>query len=368
MASMSDSFQTLGELESLASTKVLEHVWAYVQGGAGDERTLRANENAFRRWCLRPRVLVDVSEIDLRLEILGTSVSAPFFVSPMAYQREVHPEGELGVARASAEANILAVYSTLSSASLEEISLAAPTGPRWFQLYLQPDFEVSRGLIERAEKSGYSALVLTVDTPVLGVRDRQARGGFAIDSSLPVGSGPDIVPPSRAPLPQGPVYRLRSDAAATWSVLEQIRSVTKLPLVVKGILTKEDARLAVSHGARGIVVSNHGGRQLDSSPASLDALPEVVKEVGNEIEVYMDGGVRRAPDILLALALGARAVGIGRPVLWALAVGGTAGVRQYFSLLVTELATSLALCGCRRIAEIDRSLCAACSTVPGHSP
>lgn len=358
-----ESFRTLSELEAAASRRVTEHVWAYIQGGAGDERTMRANENAFRRWFLRPRVLVDVSSVDIRSRILGRSVNAPFFISPMAYQAEVHPEGELAVARSASERNVLAVYSTLSSAPFEEISKASGSAPYWFQLYLQPDFEVTRKLIERAERCGASAIVLTVDVPVLSVRDRQTMGGFAIDSTVPIGAGSDVVPPAREPVLQGPVYRLRTDAAATWSTLGEIQSVTRLPVVVKGVLTPEDARLAVEHGAAGIVVSNHGGRQLDGAPASLDVLPAVVAEVSDRIEVYLDGGVRRAADVLIAMGLGAKAVGIGRPVLWALAADGSEGVGRYLSLLSTELATSIALCGRRSIAEIDRTLCS--PTTPG---
>jgi 4-hydroxymandelate oxidase len=353
-----EEIRTLRELEELASKKVPEHVWAYVQTGSGDERTLLANCAAFRRWTLRPKVLVDVSSIDLSAKMLGRTLAAPFFIAPMAYHAQVHPDGELGVATAAMEARVLGVFSTLSSFALEEIARSSREGVRWFQLYLQPDFSVSRSLIERAEKSGYSAIVLTVDVPVLGVRDRQALGGFAIDESVPIGNGSDVLPPFRAPVRQGEQYRLRSEASSTWEVLSRVRSVTRLPIVVKGILTMEDARYAVDHGANAIIVSNHGGRQLDGAPAPLDVLPEIVKEVGSKVEVYMDSGVRRATDILIALALGANAVGVGRPVLWALAVGGTQGVRRYLSLLMSELATCMALAGRRSVPEIDRSLVA----------
>ena len=351
-----ESFGTLRELEAVASRKVTDHVWAYIQGGSGDEETLASNREAFRKWVLVPRVLVDVSSVDLRVELLGRSVAFPFFVAPMAYQQEVHPEGEVAVARATSEAETLGIYSTLSSCSLEEIAAASGDGPRWFQLYLQPDFEISRSLVQRAENAGYSALVLTVDAPVLAVRDRQTEAGFAIDSNLPVGNGRDVVPPSRAPVRQGPEYRLRSDAAATWSILDQLRRVTRLPIVVKGILNADDAQKCAEHGARAIIVSNHGGRQLAGVPAALDALPEIVKAVGARVEVLMDGGVRRARDVLTALALGARAVGIGRPVLWALAADGTNGVRRYLSMLGEEVANSMALAGCRSRADVARDL------------
>jgi isopentenyl diphosphate isomerase/L-lactate dehydrogenase-like FMN-dependent dehydrogenase len=351
-----EEFRTLQELEGAAARRLSEEVWAYVQGGAGEERTVRANLEAFARATVRPRVLRGVAELDLRCRILGRPVAAPFFVAPMAYQGKVHPDGEVGVARAAAAAGLLGVYSTLSTRSMEEIAEASGAAPRWFQLYHQPDVEVERRLLERAERAGYTALVLTVDTPVLGVRDRQARGGFAIDASVPVGNGPDVLPPSRAPTPEGETYALRSDAAATWELLDELHRVSRLPLVVKGILTADDAHRCVDHGASAVVVSNHGGRQLDGVPAALDALAEVVAAVGPGVEVYLDGGVRRGVDILVALARGAKAVGIGRPVLWALAVGGASGVGRYFSLLKAELATAMVLTGRRTIAEVDRTL------------
>jgi len=351
-----ESIGTLSELEARASRRVLDHVWAYIQGGAGEERTLAANRAAFRRWSLRPRAMVDVSTIRPGTTLLGREVAAPFFVAPMAYHREVHPDAELGVAHAARSAGILAAYSTLSSASIEEIGRASGDAPRWFQLYLQPEFRVSQALVERAERAGFDALIVTVDVPVLGVRDRQEVGGFAIDSSVPIGNGEDVVPPPRAPSRQGRTFRLRSEAASTWQIVDDLRSVTRLPVVVKGVLTPEDARLAVDHGARGVLVSNHGGRQLDGVPASLDALPAIAAAVGSRAEVYLDGGVRRASEVLVALALGARAVGIGRPVLWALAVGGGPTVEEYFGLLLTELATSMAIAGRATVDAIDRTL------------
>lgn len=350
------SFPSLSDLESEAARKVNPRVWAYIQGGAGEERTLRANREAFARRVLRPRVLVDVSTIRIDTHLLGQAVSAPFYVSPMAYQREIHPSGELAVAQATAAKGILAVYSTLSSLSLEDIAQGAPQGRRWFQLYLQPSRESDQRLIERAARSGYSALVVTVDTPILGVRDTQARAGFAIDGSVPIGNGADVAPPSRTATFDGEAYRLRRDTSATWEALEELSRTSPLPVVVKGVLTAEDAHKALDHGAKAVLVSNHGGRQLDGVPASLDVLAEVVGAVGTEAEVYLDGGVRRGSDILMALALGARAVGIGRPILWSLAVGGPEGVARYLDLLKNELVNTMALAGRRSIAEVDRTL------------
>jgi 4-hydroxymandelate oxidase len=349
-------FPTLSDLEALASRRVLDHIWAYIEGGAGDERTMRENLRAFERWVLLPRVLEDVSAVDLRTTLLGAQCATPFFIAPMAYLGEIHPDGESGVARAASGAGTLAAFSTLSTHSIEQIAAAAPDGPRWFQLYLQPEFRVSASLVERAERSRFSAIVVTLDAPVLGVRDRQTKGGFAIDSSRPVGSGEDVLPPSRVPVLQGGTYRLRSDAASNWNVVRDLASVTRLPIVLKGVLTVEDARRGVAAGAKGILVSNHGGRQLDGAIATLEALPPIAAALGSEIEVYLDGGIRRADDVLIALALGAKAVGIGRPILWALAVGGATGVGHYLSLLSTELATAMALAGRRSVSEIDRAL------------
>jgi 4-hydroxymandelate oxidase len=352
------TFPTLSELEAVAATKVRPRVWGYIAGGAGDERTARSNERAFRQWVIRPRVLIDVSEVDLRTRLLGQRVAAPIFVAPMAYHGEVHPDGEAGVARACAEQSLLAVYSTLSSAPMEEIARVGPSGPRWFQLYVQPEFEANRRLIERAERAGFQALVVTVDVPVLAVRDRQEQGGFAIDATVPIGNGPGVLPPRRGPTRGGSTFRLGEAPSPTWKTIDELRSITRLPVVLKGILSREDARLAVTHGAAGIIVSNHGGRQLDGAPATLEVLPEIVEEAGSSLEVCVDGGVRRASDVLVALALGAHAVGIGRPVLWALAVDGERGVRRYLEMLTLETASALALAGRRTVGEVDSSLVA----------
>ncbi|MCI4354237.1 MAG: alpha-hydroxy-acid oxidizing protein [Thermoplasmata archaeon] len=354
--SVPSEFRTLADLERVAESRVPGAIWDYIQGGAGEERTLQANREAFRRRTLRPRVLVDVSALDPTTSMLGTPVRAPYYVAPTAYQGQIHPDGERGTARAAAGAGVLAMFSTLSSTSLEAIAEASGPGPRWFQLYLQPEFARTRQLVERAERAGYSAIVLTADVPMLAVRDRQAREGFALDAPVELGNGPEFVMPPRVASREGAVFRLRPEAAVGWPIIDRLREVTELPIVVKGILRPDDAHRAVEHGARAIVVSNHGGRQLDGAPAALDVLPEIVAAVGTRAEVYLDGGVRRASDVLLALALGARAVGIGRPVLWALAVGGAEGVARYLSLLEAELVNVMALCGTAKLADVDRSL------------
>ncbi|OLE76574.1 hypothetical protein AUG19_02670 [archaeon 13_1_20CM_2_54_9] len=347
-------FLTLSDLEEAASKNALEPAWAYVQGGAGEELTMKANREAFQRRTLRPRALVNVETLDLTSTLLGEKVSAPFYVSPTAYQGLLHADAELATARAASSAEILAIFSTISSRSLEDIARAAPKGPRWFQLYFQPEQATTQRLVERAEKAGYTAIVLTVDAPVFGNRDTTILGGFNV-SSIPLGNGPDVFPPTH-PTAIDQLYHNRSEASATWDTVDQLRTLAHLPILVKGILTSEDAQLALDHGAKGIIVSNHGGRQLDQAQASLDALPEIVETVGAKAAVYLDGGIRRGSDILIALAMGAKAVGVGRPVLWALAAGGEAGVARLLSLLKEDLAIAMALTGRRTIAEVDRTL------------
>ncbi len=317
---------------------------------------MRANREAFHRRTLRPKVLVSVEDLELGTTLLGTGVSAPFYISPTASQGLLHRNAEAATARAASKANILAAFSTLSSISLEAIAKAAPEGPRWFQLYLQPEFSNTKKLVERAEKTGYRAIMLTVDMPVAGTRDRETQAGSPLASSIVLGNGREVVRPLRNPTVDGGHAHIREEASNTWQVVDRLRETTRLPLVLKGILTKEDARRAVEHGAKAVVVSNHGGRQLDGAPASLDALPEVVKEVRSQIEVYFDGGIRRGADVIMALAYGAKAVGLGRLVLWALAAGGEAGVSKLLYLLKTDLATVMALTGRRTISEIDESL------------
>ncbi|MGC2289091.1 MAG: alpha-hydroxy acid oxidase [Thermoplasmata archaeon] len=352
-------FRTLSELRDVAESRLSPEVWAYVEGGAGEEHTVRENHAAFHRWQLRPRHLAGIRAVDLHTALLGVPVTSPVYVSPTAYQGLVEASGEGATARAASAAGMLAIFSTLSSMSLEDIATAAPAGPRWFQLYLQPDFQVTRELVERAEKAHYTAIVLTIDAPVLGPRDRQTRDGVAIRSPVPIGNGAHVVPPARAPELKDGVYEFPTDATATWEILTRLREIVRLPIVVKGVLTGEDARRAVDGGAHAVVVSNHGGRQLDGAITGLDALTEVVAAVGDHAEVYVDGGVRRGSDVLKALALGAKGVGIGRPVLWALAAGGEAGVARLFTLLNAELAVSMMLAGRRALPEIDRSLVSA---------
>jgi isopentenyl diphosphate isomerase/L-lactate dehydrogenase-like FMN-dependent dehydrogenase len=319
----------------------------FVAAGAGDEVALGRNRAAFRRWCMVPRALRDVAEIDTGTTVLGQPIPFPVLVPPMGLQRIVHPEGECEMARGVAAAGTIMCVSTVSTRSPAEI--AATRVERWFQLYLFKDRAITDGLVAQARDAGYGALVLTVDGAVIGRRDRAIRSGFAF--------GPDIRIPSVGPalgLPEGgdPVaLGGMLDRSVTWEAVGRLAEAG-LPLVVKGILDAEDARLAVEHGAAAVIVSNHGGRQLDAAPATLDVLPAVAEAVDGRAEVLLDGGVRRGTDVLTALALGARAVLVGRPVYWGLAYGGAAGVREVLDVLRAEIVEAMTLLGRRSLAEV----------------
>jgi len=352
-------FTNLLELEDMARAKVPRAIFDYIAGGAEDEVTLRRNREAFGRWALRPRVLRDVRKRDTKTVLLGERVSMPVCVAPTSFHALVHPEGEVATARGTAAAETILIASTISTKPLEEIAAAADA-PRWFQLYVYKDRAVTEELVNRAVKAGYKALCLTADTPVLGRRERDERNAF----TLPPGFGiANLKPAGLDGMPeveQGSAFAEYDadllDSSLTWDDVDWLKSISPLPLVVKGIMTAEDAVLAVDHGIAGIVVSNHGGRQLDSTLGSLDALPEVVAAVRGRIEVYLDGGIRRGTDVLKALALGAKAVFVGRPVLWGLALGGADGVRAVLDELRTELDTAMALAGCATLKDIESSL------------
>jgi isopentenyl diphosphate isomerase/L-lactate dehydrogenase-like FMN-dependent dehydrogenase len=322
----------------------------YFAGGAGDERTLRDNVEAFRRWQLRPRTLVDISEASARTTVLGTEVSMPMLVAPVAIQRLAHPEGEVAMARAAAAVDTIMCLSSFSTTSPPEVAAAAPDAPRWLQLYCFRDAGVTRALIDQAVEFGYRAIAVTVDAPRPGRRERDLRSGFVVPEEITVPALADAVGQTR-PMTIFEAFGLL-DPTLTWRELEAIATESPLPVLVKGVLTEEDARLAIDHGAAGVVVSNHGGRQLDGVAASLDALPEVVEAIGDRGEVLVDGGIRRGTDVVIALALGASAVLVGRPALWGLAVDGEAGATHALELLRAELELALALCGCPTPADV----------------
>jgi isopentenyl diphosphate isomerase/L-lactate dehydrogenase-like FMN-dependent dehydrogenase len=344
---------TLDDAERRAETVVSPDAWAYIAGGAGDERTLRWNREAFSHFRLRPRVLVDVSAVTTETTVLGTPVSMPVLVAPMAFQAIAHEEGEVAMARGAAAAQTLMCLSTVATSTPADVAAAAPEAPRWLQIYVFRDREVSDEVIAQALEAGFTALVLTADLPVYGIRHREARLGFAVpEENVPA------IAAARALREAGSDEHHALgllESGLQWDYVTELRERWKVPVIVKGLVTAEDATLACEYGASAVVVSNHGGRQLDGAIASLDALPEVVDAVGNRAEVYVDGGVRRGSDVVMALALGARAVLVGRPALYGLAFGGSKGVEQVLEILRDEVENALALLGCRSPEEVTRA-------------
>ncbi len=339
----------IADLERLAADALDPAVHAYFAGGAGDERTLRANVDAFGDWQLLPRVLVDVAEVSTATSVLGREVATPVLVAPVALQRLAHPDGEPATARAAGDAGTVMCVSTLATARPADVAAAAPDGRRWLQLYCFRDPGVTRALIDEAAASGYEAIALTVDAPYAGARERDVRAGFEIPADLRTPAIDAAV--GSQDLTTREMFEL-IDPSLTWSDLEALVGDVDLPILVKGVMRGDDARLAAEHGAAAIVVSNHGGRQLDGVPASVEMLPEVVEAVAGRVEVLLDGGVRRGTDVAVAVALGARAVLVGRPVLWGLVVDGEAGARRALEILTRELELALALLGCPSPAEL----------------
>jgi 4-hydroxymandelate oxidase len=327
------------DYERLAEAKLDANAHAYFAGGAGDEVTLRDNLAAFERRKLRPRILVDVRSVSTATTVLGTEVSLPILIAPLALQRMAHEDGELATARAAAAAGTIMCLSSAATSSPAEVAAAAPDAPRWFQVYVWRSRSITQAAIDEAVASGYSALVLTVDVPYIGRRERDLRVDFKVPEHLTV---------------QGDLFANNFDAGVSWRDLEWLAGYG-LPVVVKGLLTAEDAKHACEHGAAAVVVSNHGGRQLDGVPASLDALEEVVDAVDGRVEVLLDGGVRRGTDALKALALGAQAVLIGRAMLWGLAAAGEDGVSDVLRLLQEEVELGLGLLGCASPTEVSRA-------------
>lgn len=345
-----DACVRLADFEGPARERMHPVAWSYCAGGAGDEHTLAATQAAWDAYRLRPRVLVDVSSVTLATTILGRPAALPIGIAPAALHQLAHRDGEAATARAATAAGVIQVVSTSASLPLEAVAEAAPGGRRWFQLYVQRDHGFSRELVQRAEAAGYEAICLTVDLPVLGYRDDLFRVAFDPGPGA-YGNVPYRDDWGSSELDE--VLDMRS-AGLNWTDLEEIRSWSPLPLVLKGILTGEDARLAAEHGVDGVWVSNHGGRQLDRVDAPIDVLTEVLDAVEGRAEVYLDGGIRRGPEVLIALALGARAVFSARPFLWALACAGEAGVTKAFAILREEVERSLALAGATSPAALTR--------------
>jgi isopentenyl diphosphate isomerase/L-lactate dehydrogenase-like FMN-dependent dehydrogenase len=343
----------LADYERLASEALDPGARGYFAGGAGDELTLRENVAAFARWQLRPRVLVDVAQVSTRATVLGEPVSMPILVAPVAFQRLAHPDGEAGMARAAAGAGTVMCLSTLATARPAEVAAAAPEARLWFQLYCFRDRGVTRALLSEAAEAGFRAVTLTVDAPRPGRRERDLRSGFQLPPELGVPSVAEL-PGAQGPISVADVLRL-VDPGLCWADLEALVAESSLPILVKGVMTAEDAVLAADRGAAGVIVSNHGGRQLDRVAASIDAVAEVADAVADRVEVLMDGGVRRGTDVVAALALGARAVMVGRPAVWGLAAAGADGAWRVLELLRDELELTLALCGCPSPDAVSRA-------------
>jgi isopentenyl diphosphate isomerase/L-lactate dehydrogenase-like FMN-dependent dehydrogenase len=368
------------DLRPIARRRLPKVVFDYLDGGADGEFTLRENCRAFEDVTFRPRGAVSVPTCDLSTRVLGFDISLPVLLAPVGYSRLMYPEGEIAAARCAGAAGTAYILSTISGHRMEDVK-AASNGPVWFQLYLMGGKAAAEGSIARARAAGFSALVVTIDTPVAGMRERDSRNGmkelmgggilsklpflpqflarpawlvrFLLDGGVP--HLPNVVVPGQGPLPMTDVAAALASSTVTWEDLRWIREQWSGPLIIKGVLTAEDARRSIDEGASAIVVSNHGGRQLDHVPASLQVLPEIVAAVNGQIEVLMDGGVRRGSDVIKAICLGARAVLVGRAYAYGLAAGGPAGVARAIGMLRTEMDRTLKLLGCPAIGALDSS-------------
>ena len=347
------------DFEALARERLTQMAYDYYAGGAEDEITLRENREAFRRTFLKYRVLVDVAERDTSTHLLGQDLPFPVILAPTSMHKLAHPEGELATARGASEIGALMTLSSISTQTMEDVAEAVPGAPRWFQLYCYSDRAVTEMLVKRAHAAGYTALVVTVDVPLLGRRERDFRNVFTLPEDVRFANFETM---QNDPGDQGSAL---SNWVATlqtptlnWDDLAWLRSLAPLPMILKGIVRADDALRALELGVEGIWVSNHGGRQLDTSIASLDALPEIADAVGGRATIILDGGVRRGTDVLKAIAMGADAVAVGRPQLWGLAADGSTGVRRVLEMLRDELSLAMALSGCRSLAEITPDLLA----------
>lgn len=345
------------DYEPIARQRMPHYAYEYVTGAAGDEQTTRWNREAYQKIRLRPSVMHDVSKLDTRTELLGLKLDFPILLAPTAYHKTVHPDGELGTARGANAAGAAMVVSSFSTVAIEDIAKQT-SHPLWFQLYIQPDRGFTRHMIERAQDAGARALCVTVDTPVSGARNREQRANFKLPPGmeLPHLKGLNSAAHGHLPTSELEIYTSILDPSLTWKEIAWLKSFAKVPVLVKGVLNPDDADLAIKEGVDGIMVSNHGGRNLDTVPATVDALPLVIEKVAGRVPVTVDGGIRRGTDILKALALGARAVLVGRPYLYALGAAGEQGVAGAINILHKELKMAMALTGRTNLAEIDKTL------------
>ncbi len=337
----------LSDYEAAAQERLDPSIWTYINGGGADELTLRDNRSAFERLRLQGRVLADMRGAHTRVTLFGQDYDFPILLAPVAYQKLAHPEGELATAAAAAALRTGMVVSTQASLPLETIAQAG-SGPLWFQLYIQHDRAFTLELVRRAEAAGYQALVLTVDAPVNGLRNREQRAGFQLPAGVEAVNLKGLAPLPHAPssLLDSPLFNGQLNTSARWEDVAWLKRESRLPLLLKGVLHPEDALRAQELGVDGIIVSNHGGRTLDTLPATLDVLPAIRQAVGEHLPLLLDGGIRRGTDVLKALALGANAVLVGRPLVHALAVNGAMGVAHMLSILRAELEVAMTLTGC----------------------
>jgi len=344
---------SLDDYEELARTRLDASAWAYIAGGAADERTLAWNRTAFDRIALQARVLADFSHASTALSLLGQDLAYPILLAPVALQKLAHPDGERATVAGASAIGAAMVVSTEATCSIDEIAQLAEV-PLWFQLYVQHDREFTRDLVQRAETAGYRALVVTVDAPVSGARNRLQRAGFRLPPGVELVNLRGARAPSTAApgLIDSPLFSGALASSPTWKDIDWLSAQTRLPVLLKGISSPDDTARAIDSGAQGIVVSNHGGRTLDTLPASIDLLPPIAERVERRVPILLDGGIRRGTDVLKALALGATAVMIGRPYVYGLAVGGAVGVAHVVSILRAELEMAMALTGCARLADI----------------
>ena len=350
---------SIGDYEKAARSTMSPLAYEYVTGGAGDEHTLAWNQSAYSEIKLRSRVLVDVSKLDTSVQLFGRTLPHPILLAPTAYHKIVHADGEIATARGAEAAEATMIVSSFATVGIAEIARAVPGAPLWFQLYVQPDRGFTQALVQRAEAAGCQALCLTVDTPVLGVRNRETRIGFALPDGMTQenleGLFDDTARAAHRP-PEGEIYSAVLEPRLTWKDVEWLRSIAKVPVLLKGVMDADDAKRAADAGVDGLIVSNHGARNLDTVPATVTALPRVAEAVAGRMPILLDGGIRRGTDVLKALALGATAVAIGRPYLYGLSVEGSAGVSRIVQLLRTEFEAAMALTGRTSLAALDRTV------------
>nr|CAD1823215.1 unnamed protein product [Ananas comosus var. bracteatus] len=352
-----DLITNVCEYEALAKQKLPKMVYDYYASGAEDQWTLKENREAFSRILFRPRILIDVSHIDMTTTVLGFKISMPIMIAPAAMQKMAHPEGELATARAASSAGTIMILSSWATCSIEEVA-STGAGVRFFQLYVHKDRNLVRQLVKRAERAGFKAIALTVDTPRFGRREADIKNRFTLPPGLTLKNfeGLDLGPldnTRNSGLAEYATSQL--DPTLSWKDVKWLQTITSLPIIVKGVTTAEDTRLAIQAGVAGIIVSNHGARQLDYQPATISCLEEVVSAAQGRVPVFLDGGVRRGTDVFKALALGASGVFIGRPVLYSLAVDGEAGVRKVLQMMRDEFEITMSLCGCTNLKEITRN-------------